>query len=369
MGQLIEGKTKSVQQSKVATELVAASTAAASITVADPTIFREPESAGSLVQARLVSDDGATSELVRIRSIADATGIIGLDAAPTLAWAAATTVETYPLVYETDADVEIIEGSIVKARVPQHVRGRLWLGHRTALNAERVYLDHDGAEFVVVEVVSEDFAITNAADGKRYRLDNSGLKVWDAAGNLLIDLNAETLSHLLVGSIKNALTGTRIEIVSGVANFLFGYLSGFSEHGYVAFQDAGSGEAMLSLRAPGGPASDLPTLNLISGVGAGRMVFAARELDLAAGFQARGQCGVAANVGAAGQRRGHGVTYGGVTRTINVPNGVTFTPVGTDANVAAFDAIDITNRGFLCRAEALASGEIKASRTYVTTGA
>ncbi len=219
-------------------------------------------------------------------------------------------------------------------------------------------LGQDGA---IEEVVSAPLNKTptlyadEGAARMEYRED--GLYGYDAAGNQTFIFDPATGNITAVGIYKNALTGTRIEIHNAVLNEIRSY------------DISNSIIARLVL------SGNLVSLYQGDGVygiqisGLGDLIFLTEEIVLAAGKQARGQCGVAANVGAAGQRRGHGVTYGGVSRTTNVPIGVTFTPVGTDSNVATFDAIDITNRGFLCRAEALASGEIKASRTYVTTGA
>jgi len=95
------------------------------------------------------------------------------------------------------------------------------------------------------------------------------------------------------------------------------------------------------------------------------------EIRLASSRQARGYCAHRSPaIGAASAVWGNGVTYGGITKTTNVPSSITFTLVGTDANVSSVAAGDISNRGFRFDVTQTSANVVtRASRTYVTVGA
>lgn len=199
------------------------------------------------------------------------------------------------------------------------------------------------------------------------------ISIYDASNELVVDLNAETLSHLLVGTFKNALSGTRMEIMSGFLNEIRGYVDGADEPGRLttSWSDFVSLGA-IRLYAPRDTGMTEAAFHVMSQSGVGASAsFAVDEIYLASGYQAKGFCTAqlpAAAVTAAGAAAAGPATYGGVSQLRNVPSSITFTTVGTDSNVASVSANDIGLRGFRFAVTSAAAGLLRATRTFVTVG-
>jgi hypothetical protein len=243
--------------------------------------------------------------------------------------------------------------------------------------------DEQGFAEVVTAPLSEPWAIENVVAGQagptygapyRFRLDERGFFVWDENDNQLIALDAENLSHLLVGTFRNALEGTHWEISSSDVNLIQGYLDGFEHPGQITVGPGQDDAGFLGITSPGSALLSARSSLLLYGAIGGASKYAqwsTGEIELLQGNEAHGYCAwrqPAAEV-LGTQNRGYGVMYGGVSKTQNTPSGITFTTVGTDANVASATAQDITNRGFRFAVAATATGvALEAKRTFVTVG-
>lgn len=173
------------------------------------------------------------------------------------------------------------------------------------------------------------------------------------------------LGTVTAGSYATAASGTRWVMSSAVVNELQGFVSGVSTSGKVVI--AGSPPQIL-LVSPFTTSADQASLTLLTQASP-TALWVAAEQKLSSGYQARGYCAVRASNSEAGTRVfGSGVTYGGMTQLTNTPSSVTFTTVGTDSNVTAVAAADVSTRGFRFDATISANLNGAASRTYVTVG-
>lgn len=168
-----------------------------------------------------------------------------------------------------------------------------------------------------------------------------------------------TTSGTHTGSTRNDSGGTRFELSSGFTNVLSFYQTLNANPGRML-----TGTSFVVIEPPYDSAVTQPSLTLQADAsGHSQSNIESTELY---GSVAKGRCGLQTAAGSvlAGDVRGEGVTF--VLNKSSAPGSVTFTTVGSDANVSSVSATDITQRGFMFKMTASAGATLtRANRDFV----
>lgn len=200
------------------------------LTVEDPTDFDEEGG-----QLALTHFDTGVVSILTYDQVDDEANTIRLTTAPG-AHPIDSGVEVYPksitryaLIRDDDND----EADPVEARVPLSLYDRFALGTRDPEGEQWVEVERQGSEWVVTEMFAERPPQTSGPNastgGARYERDDSGFRLYNDAGDLTVDLDAETGDATFTGTV----VGSEIWVPSaaiGVAKMVIG-LSGDSSAG------------------------------------------------------------------------------------------------------------------------------------------